>query len=77
MVLYLLIRHTNYDDLKEVFIRKLISLCDKLELVLEFGVNGEIVLRSTSNDSEKERSESYQCLEKAIRNSRRSWDSYA
>lgn len=73
----MLIQHTNYDDLREVFIRKLISLCDKLELVLEFGVNGEIVLRSTFNDSEIQRSASYQCLEKVIRNSRRSWDSYA
>lgn len=76
-MLFLLIQHTSYDDLKEVFIRKLIDLCAKLELVLEFGINGEIVLRNTFNDSEIQRSASYQCLEKAIRNSRRSWDSYA
>ena len=71
MVLFLLIQHISYDKRKEILIRDIIELCEKYRLVLQFGVNGDIILKATENDSMEERSLSYQCLGNVIRSAKR------
>lgn len=67
----MLIQHINYDKRKEILIRDIIELCEKYRVVLQFGVNGEIILKATENDSAEERCQSYQCLGNVIRNAKR------